>query len=59
MENIINKSKSQVNLKEKTGESRASKHPVSSWALVAHSCNPSYSGGRDKEDGRSKPSPGK
>jgi hypothetical protein len=25
------------------------------WALVAHSCNPSYSGGRDQEDHRSKP----
>jgi hypothetical protein len=22
----------------------------SSWALVAHACNPSYSGGRDQED---------
>jgi hypothetical protein len=22
----------------------------SSWALVAHTCNPSYSGGRDQED---------
>jgi hypothetical protein len=21
-----------------------------SWALVAHTCNPSYSGGRDQED---------
>jgi hypothetical protein len=27
-----------------------------SWALVAHSCNPSYSGGRDQEDHSSKPS---
>jgi hypothetical protein len=26
-----------------------------SWALVAHSCNPSYSGGRDQEDHSSKP----
>jgi hypothetical protein len=24
-------------------------------ALVAHTCNPSYSGGRDQEDRRSKP----
>jgi hypothetical protein len=22
-----------------------------SWALMAHSCNPSYAGGRDQEDG--------
>jgi hypothetical protein len=27
----------------------------SSWALVAHACNPSYSGGRDQEDHGSKP----
>jgi hypothetical protein len=26
-----------------------------SWALVAHACNPSYSGGRDQEDRGSKP----
>jgi hypothetical protein len=26
-----------------------------SWALVAHACNPSYSGGRDEEDLGSKP----
>jgi hypothetical protein len=25
------------------------------WALVAHACNPSYSGGRDQEDHGSKP----
>jgi hypothetical protein len=25
------------------------------WALVAHTCNPSYSGGRDQEDLGSKP----
>jgi hypothetical protein len=25
------------------------------WALVAHSCNPSHSGGRDQEDCGSKP----
>jgi hypothetical protein len=24
------------------------------WALVAHACNPSYSGGRDQEDHDSK-----
>jgi hypothetical protein len=28
-----------------------------SWALVAHTCNPSYSGGRDQEDRGSKPAP--
>jgi hypothetical protein len=28
---------------------------VPGWALVAHICNPSYSGGRDQEDGGSKP----
>jgi hypothetical protein len=27
----------------------------SNWALVAHACNPSYSGGRDQEDHSSKP----
>jgi hypothetical protein len=26
-----------------------------SWAPVAHTCNPSYSGGRDQEDCGSKP----
>jgi hypothetical protein len=26
-----------------------------SWAPVAHTCNPSYSGGRDQEDRGSKP----
>jgi hypothetical protein len=26
-----------------------------SWALVAHVCNPSYSGGRDQEDHSSRP----
>jgi hypothetical protein len=26
-----------------------------SWLLVAHTCNPSYSGGRDQEDWGSKP----
>jgi hypothetical protein len=25
------------------------------WELVAHACNPSYSGGRDQEDHSSKP----
>jgi hypothetical protein len=25
------------------------------WALVAHTCNPSYSGGRDQEDHNLKP----
>jgi hypothetical protein len=30
-----------------------------SWALVAYTCNPSYSGGRDQEDRGSKPTPGK
>jgi hypothetical protein len=25
------------------------------WVLVAHTCNPSYSGGRDQEDDDSKP----
>jgi hypothetical protein len=33
-----------MTLKEKT-----------SWVLVAHSCNPSYSGGRDQKDHSSKP----
>jgi hypothetical protein len=30
-----------------------------SWAPVAHSCNPSYTGGRDQEDGGSRPFMGK
>jgi hypothetical protein len=28
---------------------------LGSWMLVAHTCNPSYSGGRDQEDRGSKP----
>jgi hypothetical protein len=28
---------------------------MDSWALVAHTCNPGYSGGRDQEDHSSKP----
>jgi hypothetical protein len=28
---------------------------IYSWALVAHTCNPSYSGGRDQEDHNLKP----
>jgi hypothetical protein len=31
------------------------KRNVLSWALVAHACNPSYSGGRNQEDRGSKP----
>jgi hypothetical protein len=31
------------------------KKRVVSWALVAHTCNPSYAGGRDQEDCSSKP----
>jgi hypothetical protein len=30
-----------------------------SWALVAHTCHPSYSGGRDQEDRVSRQAPGK
>jgi hypothetical protein len=30
-----------------------------SWLLVAHACNPSYSGDRDQEGHGSKPIPGK
>jgi hypothetical protein len=30
-----------------------------SWVLVAHTCNPSYSGGRDQEDRSLKPAPSK
>jgi hypothetical protein len=30
---------------------------IPSWALVAHTCHPSYSGGRDQEDRSSKPAP--
>jgi hypothetical protein len=29
-----------------------------SWALVAHACDPSYSGGRDQEDHGLKPAQG-
>jgi hypothetical protein len=32
-----------------------SSRPIQSWASVAHTCNPSYSGGRDQEDHSSKP----
>jgi hypothetical protein len=32
---------------------------TSGQVLVAHICNPSYSGGRDQEDHSSKPAPGK
>jgi hypothetical protein len=28
------------------------------WTLVAHACNPSYSGSRDQEDWGSKPAQG-
>jgi hypothetical protein len=28
---------------------------IYSWVLVAHTCNPSYSGGREQEDQGSKP----
>jgi hypothetical protein len=28
---------------------------IVNWVLVAHACNPSYSGGRDQEDQGSKP----
>jgi hypothetical protein len=35
------------------------KKVVKSWVLVAHTCNPSFSGGRDQEDRSSKPAPGK
>jgi hypothetical protein len=28
---------------------------LSSWALVAHDCNPAYAGGRDQEDQGSMP----
>jgi hypothetical protein len=31
------------------------KNLKSSWELVAHACNPSYSGGRDQEDCGLKP----
>jgi hypothetical protein len=33
--------------------------PKTSWATVAHACNPSYSGGRDQEDHNLKPASGK
>jgi hypothetical protein len=32
------------------------KNSFSHWTLVAHTCNPSYSGGRDQEVRDSKPS---
>jgi hypothetical protein len=31
------------------------KNALDCWALVAHACNPSYSGGRDQGDRDSKP----
>jgi hypothetical protein len=33
------------------------KKETSSWVPVAHTCNPSYSGGRDQEDCSLKPAP--
>jgi hypothetical protein len=38
-----------------TFESNKLKSRKFSWALVAHSCNPNYSGGRGQEDSGSKP----
>jgi hypothetical protein len=37
------------------GENSEALKRKSIWALVAHTCNPSYSGGRDQEDHSSKP----
>jgi hypothetical protein len=39
-------------LREKTEDSNLRKY---SWTLVAHICNPSYSGGREQEGCGSKP----
>jgi hypothetical protein len=36
-------------------EKAGAKTSLSSWTPMAHSCNPSYSGGRDQEDHSSKP----
>jgi hypothetical protein len=32
---------------------------IACWVLVAHACNPTYSGGRDQEDCDSKPAQAK
>jgi hypothetical protein len=42
-------------MKRTNAKNRVIKTTYSGWALVAHSCNPSYSGGRDREDHGSKP----
>jgi hypothetical protein len=38
-------------------QATSSRKGTDSWALLAHACNPSYSGGRDQEDWGSKPVP--
>jgi hypothetical protein len=40
------------------GQGFALKKDTSSWALVAHACNPSYLEGRNQEDCGLKPTPG-
>jgi hypothetical protein len=35
---------------QKSGTSRGQKQMLTSLALVAHTCNPRYLGGRDQED---------
>jgi hypothetical protein len=48
---------SPVNTNQKEGKIKKKKKKKSNqvWALVAHTCNSSYSGGRDQEDRGSKP----
>jgi hypothetical protein len=40
-------------------DSSLQKSVTTSWALVAHTCNPSYTGDRDQEDDGSKPAQAK
>jgi hypothetical protein len=40
-----------------TEKKKKGKKIYDSWALVAHTCNPSYSGGRDQEDCGLMPAP--
>jgi hypothetical protein len=56
---IKGKEKDQESLEERPERTKAKEgdgqEGVSSLALVAHACNPSYSGGRDQEGPGSKP----
>jgi hypothetical protein len=50
---LNNKQSSKRNKRRKVDNHN--KNGYNYWALVAHTCNPSYSGGRNQEDHSSKP----